>query len=237
LKVKGPEPDNLGPWRTDTMQTTLKKILIPLLATASLLLAGCLLKETTHTLYLDADGSLTWQVLERDIRSDESDPEERAAEEREYLELFSLGRHDVAEGLRVLGPDSLDSLMLHDKRPYTTMTTAHFPAVDAMAREFLYRLGVSGTVDYETSGGEHRLTVCIDVTEDDADPPGEGEAVALAADRESYRIFLTDGVFTEAEGFELEDGGRSATIAEVDEEELEEGGTLVLRLVWRPDPA
>lgn len=219
------------------MQNTLKKILLSLLATASLLLAGCLDKETTHTLYLDADGSVVWQVLERDIRSDANDPEERAAEEREYVELFSLGRHDVAEGLRVLGPDSLDATMLRDRRPYTTMTTARFPAVDALARELLYRLGVSGTVEYETSGGEHRLTVCIDVEEDDADPPGEGEALALVEDTENYRIFLTDGVFTEAEGFELRDGGRSATIAEIDEEEMEEGGTLLLRLVWRPDPA
>lgn len=220
-----------------TTKTTLKRILLPLIATAALVLMGCLVKETTHTLYLDADGSLVWQVLDRDVRSDESDPEKRAAEEREYVEQASLGRHDVAEGLRVLGPNSVDTVMLRDQRPYTTMTTARFPAIDAMARELLYRLGISGTVDYETSGEEHRLTVCIDLTEDDADPPGEGEAVALVEDIDSYRIFLTDGVFTEAEGFELHDNGRSATIAKLDETALEEGDTLLLRLVWRPDPA
>ncbi len=163
---------------------------------------------------------------------------ERAAEEREYVELFSLGRHGVAEGLRVLGPDSLDAVMLRDKRPYTTMTKARFPAVDALARELLYQLALSGTVEYETLGEERRLTVRIDAEEDDGDLPGAGEAIALCEDGESYRLFLTDGVFTEAVGFELADDGRSATLAEVDEEELEQnGGILVLRLAWRPNPA
>jgi len=223
------------------MQTTLKKTLLPLLATASLLLAGCLLKETIHTLYLDADGSLTWQVLERGVRSDADDPEERAVEEREYVELFSLGRHDVAEGLRVLGPDSLDAVMLREKRPYTTMTTAHFPAIDALFRELIYQLGISGTVEYETSNGEHRLTVCIDLEEGEPveeDHGGSDEVLAVAAFLDSDSpIFLTDGVFTEAEGFELGDNGRSATLVEPDEEELKEMDALVLRLVWRPDPA
>ena len=42
---------------------------IPLLA-AAFLLQGCLVKETTHTLYLEEDGTLTWTVLEHAIRSD-----------------------------------------------------------------------------------------------------------------------------------------------------------------------
>ncbi len=219
------------------MQDTLKKTLIPLLTTASLVLTGCLEKETTHTLYLDADGSLTWQILERDIRSDCDDPAERAAEEREYVELFSLGRHGVAEGLRVLGPDSLDAVMLREKRPYTTMTTARFTAVDALARELLYRLALSGTVQYETLGEERRLTVRIDAEEDDGEAPGDEDVDALFWEADSYQLFLTDGVFTEAVGFELGDDGRSAVLAEVDEEELERSGVLVLRLVWRPDAA
>lgn len=218
------------------MHTTLKKTLIPLLALASLVLTGCLEKVTTHTLYLNADGRLTWQVLERDIRSDSEDPAERDAEEREYVELFSLGRHDVAEALRLLGPDSLDAVMLRDTRPYTTMTTARFPAVDALARELLYHFDLPGTVEYETSGEERRLTVRIDAEEaDEAD--GEGDVDVLFWEADSYQLFLTDGVFTEAVGFELSDDGRSATFAEVDEEELERSGVLVLRLAWRPDPS
>jgi hypothetical protein len=217
------------------MHDTWKKTLLLLLATASLVLTGCLLKETTHTLYLQADGSLTWQILERDVRSDAEDPEERAAEEREYVELFSLGHHDVAEGLRVLGPDSLDAVMLRDERPYTTMTTARFSAVDAVARELLHRLALSGIVEHETAGDERRLTVRIDAG--DGETPGDGEATALLEDGDSYRFFLTDGVFTEAVGFELGDDRRSATFAKLDEEELERDGFLVLRLAWRPDPA
>ncbi len=217
------------------MQATLKKTLIPLFVLASLVLTGCLEKETHHTLYLNADGRLTWQILERDIRSDEEDPAERAAEEREYLELFALGRHPVAEGLRVLGPDALDATMLRDRRPYSTMTTASFPAVDALARELLYRLGLSGTVEYETEGAERRLTVRIDAEEDDDELPGDGEAIALLEDVERYRLFLTDGVFTEAVGFKLGDDGRSAVLAEADEEEIERTGVLDLRLAWRAD--
>ena len=64
-----------------------------------------------------------------------------------------------------------------------------------------------------------------------------GDADALFWEADSYQLFLTDGVFTEAVGFELSDNGRSAVFAEVDEEEVESSGVLVLHLAWRPDPA
>jgi len=222
------------------MQTTLKRILLPLLATAGLVLTGCLLKDENHSLYLDADGSLTWQVLERNVRSDESDPEQRAAEEREYAEAFSTGNHEVAKGLRALEPDSLDAVWLRDERPYSTMTTARFPAIDALVRDLLYQSEVLGTVEYETSDGEHRLTVCIDLVEGEpieVDHGVNGEILGLLDDMDSLEIFLTDGVFTEAEGFDLHDDGRSATLTEVDDEQVKEMDTFVLRLVWRADPA
>ena len=47
---------------------------------------GCLEKETTHELYLDPDGTLTWVTLERDVHSNTSDPDKRQQEEQSYLQ-------------------------------------------------------------------------------------------------------------------------------------------------------
>jgi hypothetical protein len=232
LKVKGPNIHYPGA-KENAMRNTLKQTLLPLLAVASLLLTGCLEKETTHTLYLDADGGVTWMVLEREIRSQESDPSERQAEEREYLDLFAQGRHPVAEALRALNPDDVKTVMLRDQRPFSTMTQARFPAVDVLVRELLHQLGVTATVDYVAVGTQRHLTVRFE--ESDDDPPGDGEVLALIEELQSYRLVLTDGVFTSAEGFELSNDDRWAVLSEIDEEELEADGVVVLGLGWRRD--
>lgn len=63
------------------------------IASGMLILTGCLQKETHHSLYLSPDGKLVWNVLERDIRSDERDLAERMAEEQEYLDRLAAGLH------------------------------------------------------------------------------------------------------------------------------------------------
>ena len=101
----------------------MKKILTALTLTATLVLTGCLDKETTHTLYLDAkSGEVTWTVLERDIRSDAESAAAREEEELDYLDLFAKTRHPVAAGLDVLRPFELEARMLRGERPYTAMT-------------------------------------------------------------------------------------------------------------------
>ena len=81
-----------------------------LVAILSVISTGCLLKETSHTLYLRPDGAVTWSVLERDIRSDEADPDKRRSEEEAYLAAVAAGEHDVAKALDVLGAQWVEVL-------------------------------------------------------------------------------------------------------------------------------
>ena len=55
----------------------MKRTLTAFALAAALAATGCLQKATTSTIYLRTDGSLDWVVLERDVRSDESDAVKR----------------------------------------------------------------------------------------------------------------------------------------------------------------
>ena len=46
---------------------------------------GCLVKETTHRLYLSPSGAVAWTVLEESVRSIEDDPARRWSEEQDWL--------------------------------------------------------------------------------------------------------------------------------------------------------
>jgi len=41
---------------------------------------GCLEKDTTQTIYIERDGTVTWEVLERDVYSSAGKPEDRLRE-------------------------------------------------------------------------------------------------------------------------------------------------------------
>ena len=58
----------------------LKRLIIGGLAAASALSAGCLQKETSHTLYLAPDGSVEWVTSEANVRSDEAEAGKRLIE-------------------------------------------------------------------------------------------------------------------------------------------------------------
>ena len=57
--------------------------------------AGCLIKETTHTFYLDPDGAIVWRVVEKDVRSDAEDVDERRKEEADYLNAAHTGESQM----------------------------------------------------------------------------------------------------------------------------------------------
>ena len=61
------------------------------------LTAGCLLKRTTHTLYLETDGTVTWTVLEADVRSSEDKASARREEEKDFLDRVASGEHAPAD--------------------------------------------------------------------------------------------------------------------------------------------
>lgn len=206
------------------------KALILLVGTT--LAAGCLVGETTHTLYLDPDGSVTWNVLERNIRSDATDPAERRGEEDAYISRAWAAGHPIARALAGLGARSLDSRVLRPERPFTVMTEARFRALDELADEFVYQLGVAGSFDVETEGPLSRFVLSLHPDEEEGEEENE-EVLALVADLDDYRIVLTRGRFVEATGFEISDDRTVAIPEELSEEEVTANdGALIYSLTW-----
>lgn len=210
---------------------------------AAVFLTACLAKETTHTLYLEAAGGLTWAVLEKDIRSVADDPAERAAEEHEYLELFAREDHPVAAALRRLGGE-VSTRMLRAERPYATLTEARFEDVAALGDAIAASLGIPGRTVLETVGHddgriERRLRVVLELPEEDDDLLGDDDEIllALVEEPEAYRVVLTGDPstsvrFTDARGFTLT-ADDVAVFEGLSDEELERrGGVVELELGW-----
>ena len=100
--------------------------------------AGCLQKETAHTLYLSPDGSLRWTVEESNIYSDETDAGARFAEEQAYIGSALIGGHHAAGGLQAIGPlGPVNTTVIRDERPFHVVTDAPFLRVDrALERSY-----------------------------------------------------------------------------------------------------
>jgi hypothetical protein len=195
----------------------------------SLLSAGCLVKDTTHRLYLSPDGGVVWSVLERDVRSDEGAPWDRWREEAAFLEQVSSTTHPVLEGLRRLGPEKASLALLRAERPYAVTIDARFRRVDELLVRLFEELQVQGAATVHRQGDLSTLVISIDVsdgTDDETDTP----AVALLEDLDRYRIVLTEGRFVSASGFDI---GRDGTIATFASESAGADGPIELRLVWK----
>jgi hypothetical protein len=194
--------------------------------------AGCLQKETTHTLYLSPDGAFVWTALEKDVHSDETKPDARRKEEADYLTAASLGTHGVGLGLVALDPVRTRTSVLHDRRPYLVMTEAEFTAIDRVFDRLFSEVRVPGYAVLRHEGSRTSLVIHADLrTEPDS---SESSAVeALIEDLDRYRIVLTDGRFVAASGFVLHNGATAAVPALVTEEELAARGRLLdLTLTW-----
>jgi hypothetical protein len=195
---------------------------------------GCLVKETTHRVYLSPSGSVDWLVLEESVRSDDNDAAKRSGEERAWLDSVAADTHPIAEGLRRLGPDNLSTRLLRPARPYMALTGARFARVDRAINRLFEDLGVRGEATFDIRGQHATLSVALDLSSlDDPGPETESPAVALLEDPDRYRFVLTDGRFVDAIGFDILEDGSAATLQAVPPDTLEARGVLKLRLVWR----
>jgi hypothetical protein len=167
--------------------------------------AGCLQKETTHTLYLSPDGSLVWTATEANVRSDDDDRVERWREEARYLDRLSGGVHPLAVALRRLGPDDVRSRLIRRDRPYVAVTEATFGRVDRLADQLLAELGLHGAASLVEEGNRTTLRVELDLREEPVRLEEDSPIDALVEDLERYRLVLTHGRFVAAEGFVLVD--------------------------------
>ena len=198
--------------------------------------AGCFEIQGKHTLYLAPDGTVTWTVLEEEIRFDAETREARRNEEEGFLGSVLAGEHGAAVSLAGLYPSTLNSRVLRDETPQAILTEARFPGIDRVYQNLFDLYGGLGTAELESGEDRTRLVITIWPAEDDEDESGEdGEpegvsAKILFALLIECRIVLTEGTFVEAVGFEILDGGRAAKPTQI---EFEDDATpLVLSLTW-----
>jgi hypothetical protein len=202
----------------------------------ALLAAGCLQKETDHTLYLAPDGSVTWTTTEARVYSDEEEPSARSSEEQQYLSAARAGTHRVGMGLAVLGPDGpVRTLVVRDERPFTVVTEARFGSVASLLERLFFEAGLHVQVRGKGGAEEGSLEVTFDFGVETAER--ESPAAVLLEDLDDLSFEMTDGRFVESDGFELSSGGRRATISAAWMSRAEAAwnakDTVALSLRWR----
>jgi hypothetical protein len=212
----------------------MRKVLAAVSLASVLTLGGCLQKETTHTLYLERGGAVTWTVSENDVRSDERHPAAQLEEENDYLASVLAGTHDTGRGLAALGGISPDVRLVRATRPLMVVTEARFAALDQLIDRMLAGLHVPGYATLERTNGTARLLIHVDATS--TLPSGSSDDTSVAALLESpdrFRLVLTEGRFVDATGFKLSDDGAVAVPIEMSDEDLARTeGLIDLSLTW-----
>ena len=206
------------------------------LMVACMITTGCLEKDTTETIYLNADGSATWTVLEEHVRSDQ------VTEEADYMTAVYAGQHPVARALQALTPVRIDTNVLRATRPYAVYTEATFRGFDDLMDALGWEIGVETRSTVEVRSTVERrgpsitwtLTVRDRSTEQgatDSDPDIPLEPLLDALDQ--CRFVLAAGRFTSAVGFGISGDGRVATMRDPDSEGGESATKqLVVSLTW-----
>jgi hypothetical protein len=209
-------------------------------ALAAIVASGCLVKETTETWYVNPSGEVTVVMLEKDVRSDARTVVDRQTEENEYWLAVQQQRHPVAAGLLELGGNNLKTVVLRGEAPYTVQTEARFTGLDELGRRLIASTGVMGTsiVTHDGPTWDWTLTVRDPSSPMSATEPSDNVG-AVTMEMDVLRVVLTSGRFEKAEGFDLSNDGRVATLnmkeqPAADEPEMP---TVTLRLVWRTPPS
>jgi len=170
--------------------------------------AGCLQKETTHTLYLSPDGRVAWVAVEANVHSDEEDPGKRAAEEQAFIGPALLGSHRTALGLQTLGPDTLvGTTVVRGERPFHVITEAGFARIDTALERLLVGSGLPARVTLANDGDRTRLRIRFDFSRTVVDR--ETPVSALLEEIEHFVFVLTEGTFIAGGGFEAPDRGKA----------------------------
>lgn len=199
-------------------------------------LAGCILKDTRHTIYIDPRGAVVWTVLEENVRSDSEAAADREREECQWLAATQSGDHSVAHGLAFLGGDP-ETRVLRAERPFVVWTQASFESYDELARRLVDGLGLPGRLEVTASGEEAGFSFELDLATID-ESTVEEPLLSLLDGIENARLVLTEGRFVAAEGFVLDEAGRVARPVAPPSEQLEaKQGVVRWRLSWLPGPA
>ena len=220
----------------------MKKMLT--LATVCLLAAGCLIKTTNHTFYLESDGTVTWSILEADVRSDEKNRKERWDEEAAFLDRIREGEYAPYLVLDYLDAFSIDSRFLRRHRPYTLLSEGRFSSIDSLIRTAFDATGLPANVELDEQDGWSRLMVTVDVwaleeMEENGGWPEETPFTEafwdVLMDADEIQFLLAEGKFVDAMNFSIEDGGTRAVpdFEEIEDEQIDAAnGFLSYCLLW-----
>jgi hypothetical protein len=164
-----------------------------------------LTKETNHTIHLEPDGTVTWTVLERDVRSDGGHDGARSREEAEYFSAASEGRFPVSLALASLDPISVRLGILRAVPPYALFTDARFARLDSLMARLIEKFGMSGTSTLERHSGTITWTLTVDDVGKPAGSEGSDEGIETLLDGfgKTCRWVLVEGHFVDAVGFDL----------------------------------
>lgn len=210
-----------------------RTVAMSLICVAAGVTAGCLQKETSHTIYLAPDGAASWVISELNVRSD-AEQGARIAEEQAFIGAALLGSHGAARGLAALHPQGLvRTTVLRDERPFQVVTDARFASVDQLLERFFTELGIRTSSSLTVDGFRTTLRVQLDFSR--PLPERKSDAAELAETFDRFRFVLTDGRFDTVTGFDVVDGA-SATLSSdwLERADLasESGGRVDLMLSW-----
>jgi len=204
---------------------------------------GCLLRDQFHTWYLQPDGAVSWQVIEKDVRSDAESGRDRADEESTYINAVRQDDHPIARGFSLMAASSVRTELLRTAPPFTVVTEARFPSLGVLGEGLLAAAQQPGTSTLDRLPGGLTWTFTIRVAEpgDHADDfvatshsHGDDPASELLNQLENLHVVLVRGSFTAARGFELSSDKRVATLKS-DNDSIGETiapGTFMMRLSW-----
>jgi len=200
----------------------MKKAMLVLLALTAW--TGCLEKETTQTLYIERDGSVTWEVLERNVYSSAAKQPDRVREEEEYLRLAQAGRPVIVEGLIDIGGTDVYAELLRDRSPFSLRATARFQDLEQALSGLFAAADIGARVRLESAGDRRILTITPTGIQSDSEDDGPVYELFRS---DVLRFVVSAGRFEEGNGFTVAPDGRVAVWS--DDSELVDDG---FHLTW-----
>ena len=192
---------------------------------------GCMLDESTHVIFLESDGTVTWRVFQDLIRSDKDRVRSRAVEEDEFLEGVDDETDDLTDMFVDLQAEEVDSWFVRHSRPYTRVVEARFDGLDHATQALIDHGEADADVDLVRDG--ERLHYTLRIVPQQAEDDGDEESWQWASHH--VRLALAEGRFVQSRGFELSEDGAVAVPRALSTEELDEfDGVHVYELVWEP---
>jgi len=157
----------------------------------------------------------------------EHDDAKAAAEGHDYITRARAGNHPVGNAVRRLDAVNVSTTIIRDQRPFTVVTTAQFPSLDALGTALIDAMGIDATSALTRDSSEVHWTMTIRsdrTTKDDV----EDDLLALVD--EPWHVVLEHGRFVGAGNFRIADPQIAVQV--IDCEDPARGTPLVWSLTW-----